>query len=70
MRPHGRLCLATWQPLIANDWLLIPGTALLRYGSLPDADEGGPGMFAQSEPDIVKTGSSRRPATTRSPSSR
>ena len=47
MRPHGRLCLVTWQPLIANDWLLIPGTALLRYGSLPDADEGGPGMFAR-----------------------
>ena len=55
VRPHGRVCLATWQPLIANDWLLIPGAALLRYGSMPDADEGGPGMFAQSEPDIVTT---------------
>ena len=24
LRPHGRLCLATWQPLTANDWLTIP----------------------------------------------
>jgi SAM-dependent methyltransferase len=55
LRPHGRICLATWQPLTANDWLLIPGAALLHYGSMPDADEGGPGMFAQSEPDIVTT---------------
>ena len=55
VRPHGRLCLASWQPLVANDWLTIPGAALLHYGSMPDADEGGPGMFAQSEPDIVTT---------------
>lgn len=49
-RPTGRLCLATWQPLAANDWLLIPGAALLRYGSLPDSGGTAPGMFAQSDP--------------------
>ena len=49
-RPTGRLCLATWQPLAANDWLLIPGAALLRYGSLPDTSGTAPGMFAQSDP--------------------
>lgn len=52
LRPGGRLCLATWQPLVANDWLTIPGAALLRYGSLPEAAEG-PGMFAQSEPAVI-----------------
>lgn len=53
MRPGGRLCLATWQPLTANDWLLTPGAALLRYGSLPDTDGNAPGMFAQSDPTVV-----------------
>lgn len=55
MRPGGRLCLATWQPLAANPWLLVPGAALLRYGDLP-ATAGGnqPGMFAQSDPDVVE----------------
>jgi SAM-dependent methyltransferase len=52
LRPGGRLCIATWQPLIANDWLRIPGTALLPFGSMPDAVVG-PGMFAQSDPTIV-----------------
>lgn len=52
-RPTGRLCLATWQPLAANDWLLIPGAALLRYGSLPDTGGPAPGMFAQSDPVAV-----------------
>lgn len=53
MRPKGRLCLATWQPLAANDWLLVPGAALLRYGSLPDTGGSAPGMFAQSDPVAV-----------------
>jgi SAM-dependent methyltransferase len=55
LRADGRLCIATWQPLAANDWLTIPGSALLRYGSLPDAGENAPGMFAQSEPAVVQT---------------
>lgn len=52
MRPTGRLCIVTWQPLAANDWLIIPGAALLRYGTLPDSN-GAPGMFAQSDADTV-----------------
>jgi SAM-dependent methyltransferase len=55
MRLGGRLCLATWQPLAANEWLMIPGAALLRFGSLPESDPGGPGMFSQSEPEAVTT---------------
>jgi ubiquinone/menaquinone biosynthesis C-methylase UbiE len=53
LRPSGRLCLATWQPLIANEWLMIPGAALLRYGTILESADGGPGMFAQSDPDTV-----------------
>jgi SAM-dependent methyltransferase len=51
----GRICLVTWQPLAVNDWLMVPGVALLRYGNLPDTVGGGPGMFGQSESDAVIT---------------
>ena len=54
IRDGGRLCIATWQPLSANDWLTIPGAALLRYGSIPDSTGAGPGMFAQSDPHVVR----------------
>lgn len=51
----GRLCIATWQPLDANEWLVVPGAALLRYGSLPgEASADGPGMFAQSDPAVIE----------------
>jgi ubiquinone/menaquinone biosynthesis C-methylase UbiE len=49
LRPGARLCLATWQPLAANDWLTVPGAVLLRYGTPPQVT-GGPSMFAQSDP--------------------
>jgi hypothetical protein len=53
LRRHGRVCWATWRPLAANDWLTVPGAALLRYGQLPAMASGGPGMFGQSDPDAV-----------------
>lgn len=55
LAPGGRLCLATWQPLEANEWLAVPGTALLGYSRLPDSEPDAPGMFAQSDPDTVRT---------------
>jgi ubiquinone/menaquinone biosynthesis C-methylase UbiE len=53
LRPGGRLCLATWQPLTANEWLMVPGAALLRHTELPVETPDGPGMFAQSVPTVV-----------------
>jgi SAM-dependent methyltransferase len=50
--PGGRLCLATWRPLEANEWLAVPGAALLRHTVMP-ATTNEPGMFAQSDPDVV-----------------
>jgi SAM-dependent methyltransferase len=52
LRPGGRLCIATWQPLVANDWLMAPGAVLLSFGTLPEPGTG-PGMFAQSDPAAV-----------------
>lgn len=53
LRPGGRLVLATWQPLVANEWLMVPGAALLNHTAMPDQPSEGPGMFAQSDPDTV-----------------
>lgn len=53
LRPDGRLCLATWQPLTANEWLIVPRAALLRHTELPTTAPDQPGMFAQSEPELV-----------------
>jgi hypothetical protein len=33
---------------------MIPGAALLCFGSMPDAADG-PGMFAQSDPAVITT---------------
>jgi ubiquinone/menaquinone biosynthesis C-methylase UbiE len=55
VRPGGRLFIATWRPLSLNDWLTVPGTALLRYGTLPDSQPGAPGMFAQADPDLLRS---------------
>jgi SAM-dependent methyltransferase len=53
LRSGGRLCIATWQPMSDNDWLVTPGAALLPYGNLPTVEAGAPGMFAQSSSDTI-----------------
>ena len=52
LRPDGRLCIATWQPLEANDWLAIPGAALLNHGShrRPPAPACSPNPTRQTSP--------------------
>jgi len=55
LRPGGRLHLATWRPLMDNDWLTVPGAALLRHTDPPALSTDGPGMFSQSDPDQVRS---------------
>ena len=52
-RPGGRLTFACWQPLAANQWLLVPGAALAEHVPLPAGfgSGDGPGMWAFSDPD-------------------
>lgn len=55
VRPGGRLVFVCWQPLAANDWLLVPGAALAEH--VPPGDFGtayGPGMFAFADQDRVR----------------
>jgi SAM-dependent methyltransferase len=54
LRRDGRISLASWQPLEFNDWLVIPGAALLRWIQLPDFSASGPGMFAQSDATTIE----------------
>jgi SAM-dependent methyltransferase len=56
-RPAGRLVFVCWQPLAANQWLLVAGAALAEH-VLPPAGFGsgdGPGMFAFADPDRVRS---------------
>ena len=44
-----------WQPLAANQWLLVPGAALAEHVRPPDPGSGdGPGMFAFADPDRLR----------------
>ncbi len=44
-----------WQPLAANQWLLVPGAALAEHVRPPDpAPADGPGMFAFADPDRLR----------------
>ncbi len=54
-RPGGRLVFVCWQPLAANQWLLVPGAALAEHVPPPDLGSGdGPGMFAFADPDRLR----------------
>jgi len=54
-RAGGRLVFACWQPLAANQWMLVPGAALAEHLPPPaPAPAGGPGMFAFADPDRLR----------------
>jgi SAM-dependent methyltransferase len=53
LRPDGRARRVTWQPLASNEWLTVPGAALLQHTDLPATAPDEPGMFAQADPDRV-----------------
>jgi SAM-dependent methyltransferase len=57
LRPHGLVAFACWQNLFANEWMFVPGSAVVSVtGALPPMpgpDE--PGPFSLSEPGRVET---------------
>lgn len=52
-RPGGRLAFVCWQPMAAQQWLLVPGAALAEHVPWPAGFGSGdrPGMFAFCDPD-------------------
>src|SRR5579863_8124855 len=55
LRPAGRLVFVCWQPLSANQWLLVPRAALAEHVPPPElTPPDGPGMFAFADPDRIR----------------
>ena len=55
VRPGGRLVFACWQPMAANEWMLVPQAALAEH--VPPSDLGtatGPGMFGLADEGRVR----------------
>ena len=51
----GRLSFVCWQPMIANEWLVVAGAALAEHVPFPDmGPPDAPGMFALADPDRVR----------------
>lgn len=51
-RDAGRLVFACWQPVFANEWMLVPMSALAQHIPLPEPPAPGmPGPFSLGEPD-------------------
>ncbi len=54
-RPGGRLAFVSWQPMIENEWLLVPGAAIAENVAMPDlGSPDAPGMFALSDRDKTR----------------
>jgi hypothetical protein len=51
----GRVRLATWRPLEQNEWLTVPGLALLPYVEHGAPESSGSAMFSQADPAAVRT---------------
>src|SRR2546425_995342 len=55
LRPGDRMAFVCWQDLTANQWLLVPGTAIAQHVPLPGlGGPGAPGMFAFADPDRIR----------------
>jgi SAM-dependent methyltransferase len=55
-RSGGRLVFVCWQPLAANQWLLLPQSALAEHVQPPaPAADDGPGMFALADPERIRS---------------
>jgi SAM-dependent methyltransferase len=51
----GRLIFVCWQPMVDNEWLLVPGAAVAALVPLPDlGPPDAPGMFALSKPERIQ----------------
>lgn len=55
LRPGGRLAFVCWQDQFANEWIAVPGAALVGVVGPPDMPPpGAPGPFAFADADRVE----------------
>ena len=57
LNDDARAAFVSWRGLHANEWLMVIANAVSRYAELPEfgGQARGPGMFALSEPDEIRT---------------
>lgn len=57
LRPGGVLAFACWQDVTANEWMLVPGAAVMSVtGTLPAVPgPGEPGPFSLADPERVRS---------------
>lgn len=55
IRPGGKLVFACWQDLFTNEWMFVPGSAVVTVTGLlpPMPGPGEPGPFSLSEPGLA-----------------
>ena len=55
IRPGGRLAFVCWQNVFANEWMLVPGMAVMSVTGTPPSmpEPGAPGPFSLCEPERV-----------------
>lgn len=52
LRPGGRLVFVCWRELVFNEWMMVPGAAIVQHVGMPDMGEpGAPGPFALGDRD-------------------
>src|SRR5262245_10909654 len=54
LRPGGRLSCAVFGAPDLNPWVALPTSVLQERGHMPQADAGGPGILALSDPDRLR----------------
>jgi|SRR5271166_1192291 len=56
LRPGGIVAFACWQNVLLNEWMFVPGSAVMSVtGSLPlMPGPGEPGPFSLSDPDFIE----------------
>lgn len=57
LRHGGRLAFACWQHIFANEWMLVPGMAVMTATGTPPPmpAEGEPGPFSLADPERVNS---------------
>jgi SAM-dependent methyltransferase len=57
LRSGGRLAFVCWQQVFANEWMMVPGMAVMSVMGTPPPmpAEGEPGPFSLSDPERVKS---------------
>jgi SAM-dependent methyltransferase len=55
LRAGGRVAFIVWQELLANEWMAVPGAAMLEHIEPPVGDPTAPGPYSLADPDRVRS---------------